>query len=194
MAPLAPNLAIVATPPAGLVFCDTQSVITQLLRRDLSSRWRHIRINLGDTSNIALAGVASTPTDTGVTVAPIDTSAATLADVASAVVHTDVAATPTDTGGAAAPAGTSALASAGVASVVVLTDVAATLAGGAATALAIGATSPTSLGFYDNQSVIAQVDDHLVGTTVLAPRSRHIRTNLGFIDTAAPVGTSAIAS
>jgi hypothetical protein len=36
-----------ATLPTSLVFCDNQSVIAQLLRRDLSSRSRHIRTNLG---------------------------------------------------------------------------------------------------------------------------------------------------
>ena len=35
------------TPPTSLVLCDSQSAIAQLLRRDLSSRSRHIRTNLG---------------------------------------------------------------------------------------------------------------------------------------------------
>ena len=36
-----------ATLPTSTVFCDNQSVIAQLQRRDLSSRSRHIRTNLG---------------------------------------------------------------------------------------------------------------------------------------------------
>jgi hypothetical protein len=36
-----------ATLPESLVFCDNQSVIAQLKRRDLSSRSRHIRVTLG---------------------------------------------------------------------------------------------------------------------------------------------------
>ena len=41
------SFIIGATLPTSLVFCDNQSVIAQLLRRDLSSRSRHIRTNLG---------------------------------------------------------------------------------------------------------------------------------------------------
>ena len=41
------TFVIGATLPTSLAFCDNQSVIAKLLRRDLSSRSRHIRTNLG---------------------------------------------------------------------------------------------------------------------------------------------------
>ena len=74
-----------------------------------------------------------------------------------------------------------------------LAGVIVTIAGYATTALATDATLPASFVFYDKQSVIAQVDGILVGTTVLASRSRYIRTNPGLTNAVAQFGTSAVA-
>ena len=76
-------IAIDKTLPASHVFCDNQSVVVQLLQRDLSPHSHHIctnlgnTSNLGDTSNVALTGV--TPADTDVVVTPVGASAVALA-------------------------------------------------------------------------------------------------------------------